>query len=153
MKQRNNSISFLLCVVLLCFTACGKGNLKTFKAYDFKVDTGDSVRVELENTDGYNITSDIPFEISVDEKVQSQGIFIESSQFEEYEEVVNTDPTAKLIDSGTKDGNKYIFWSYADSEYNIVVLIGNSNTGVLLGNTVSEKSAKECFERLVFSVK
>ncbi len=32
------------------------------------------------------------------------------------------------------------------------ILIGNSDTGVLLGNNVSEESARECFNRLKISV-
>ena len=44
-------------------------------------------------------------------------------------------------------------WNYNDSEYNYVIMIEGTNTGVLLGNNVSEKSAKECFNRIEISIK
>ena len=43
-------------------------------------------------------------------------------------------------------------WNYNNSEYNYAILIKNSQTGVLLGNTVSEESAKEVFNRLQISL-
>lgn len=71
---------------------------------------------------------------------------------EQYAAVVQSDENAKLLDSGTKDGNEYIFWSFNDREFNYAILIKDSNTGVILGNNVSEESARECFERLTFTV-
>ena len=58
-----------------------------------------------------------------------------------------------MLDSGTKDGIEYIFWSYQDAEYDYAILIEESETGIILGNNVSEDSAKECFERLHFEIK
>ena len=45
------------------------------------------------------------------------------------------------------------FWSYQDAEYDYAILIEESETGIILGNNVSEDSAKECFERLHFEIK
>lgn len=151
------SISILLAVVclVLCFSGCGNINnkdVKTHKAYTFTVDTRDKIRIELDTTDGYDLTSNLPFEISADSKILSQGTFIEADKYEQYVSIVNSDTNASLIDSGTKGSNKYIFWSYNNSEYDIAILIGDSHTGILLGNTTSEESARECFERLTISV-
>lgn len=136
--------------VVVCLTGCAKS--ETHKAYTFDVETGDKIQVELDTSGGYDLTSEVPFEISLKGDVLSQGMFIEAAQYEEYAAVVAEDANAALIDSGTTDSYEYIFWSYNDSEYDIAVLIKDSNTGVLLGNIVSEESAKECFERLTFSV-
>ena len=146
------TISVMLAVLCLisCFAGCS--NVKTSKSFTFNVETGDKISIELDTTDGYDLSSNVPFEVSSDRKTLSQGIFIEASQYEEYVSVVNSDENATVIDSGTKDFNKYIFWSYDGSEYNVAVSIGNSNTGIILGNAVSEESAKECFDRLTFSV-
>lgn len=147
------SISALLLLLCLIFTFSGcNGEAKTHKTYTFSVDTGDKVRIELDTTGGYDITSELPFEISQDGSTLSQGIFIEAEQYASYKEAVSADDSAKVIDEGTKDSNKYVFWSYNDSEFNIVILIGDSNTGILLGNAVSEESAKECFDRLTISL-
>lgn len=150
------SISVLLTLCLIfALSGCGStqdSGAKTHKAYTFSVDTGDKIRVELETTDGYDFTSDLPFEISKNGSAISQGTFIKAEQFESYAEAVNTDANAKVIEKATKDSNQYIFWSYNDSEFNIVVLISKSNTGILLGNAISEDSARECFERLTISL-
>lgn len=146
------SISALLLLLCLIFTLSGCGEAKTHKSYTFSVDTGDKVQIELDTTGGYDITSELPFEISKDGSTLSQGIFIEAEQYASYTEAISTDDSAKVIEEGTKDSNKYVFWSYNDSEFNIVILIGDSNTGILLGNAVSEESAKECFDRLTISL-
>lgn len=151
--------SILVLLLTLClifaFSGCGStqdGGAKTHKAFTFSVDTGDKIRVELDTTGGYDLTSDLPFEISQNGSAISQGIFIEAEQFESYAEAVNTDANAKVIENATKDSNQYIFWSYNDSEFNIVVLISDSNTGILLGNAISEDSARECFKRLTINL-
>lgn len=148
------SILLLAFCLLFVMSGCGisGGTAKTHKAYTFSVDTGDKVRIELDTTGGYDLTSDLPFEISQNGTTLSQGIFIEADKFEDYSEVANTDAQAKVIESSTKDENQYVFWAYNDSEFNIAILIGDSNTGILLGNLTSEESARECFNRLTISL-
>lgn len=70
--------------------------------------------------------------------------------YNQYKELASSDEDdkVKLLDSGSKDGNEYVFWSYDDSEYNYAILIEGSSTGLILGNQVSEESAKESFNRL-----
>lgn len=134
-------------VLLLSLAGCNSS-----KAFTYSVETGDSVKVSLDTSDKYDMTSDLPFAISCDGETFSQGLFITAENYSQYVEVVNTDETAALLDSGSKDGNQYIFWSYNDSEYNYAILIGDSNTGMILANNVSEESARECFNRLTVSV-
>lgn len=141
----------LSAVLMICLlTACS--NTKSSKAYTFTVDNGDKVKVALNTEDNYDLSSDVPFTISCDGKTLSQGSFILAEAYQQYVSVVNTDKNAKLIDSGTKDGNEYVFWSYNDSEFNYAVLIKGSNTGVVIGNPVSEESAKECFDRMTITL-
>lgn len=133
--------------VLLGLTGCNFAR-KSSVTYTYKVDTGDNIRVTLNTTDKYDLTSELPFTISKDGEKLTQGAFANAETFDQYSEAVKTDEKARLIDSGEKNGNKYIFWCYNDTEYNYVVLIGDSKTSIILGNPVSEQSAKECFERL-----
>ena len=142
-------ISMLLSGMFLLLSLAG---CNSSKAYTYSVETGDSVKVSLDTSDKYDITSDLPFAISCDGTILSQGIFITSDNYSEYVDVVNADSNATLIDSGSKDGNKYIFWSYNNAEYNYAILIGDSNTGVILANNVSEEAAKECFGRITISI-
>jgi len=146
------NISALLIVLCLIFALSSCGDAKTHKSFTFTVDTGDKISIELITTGGYDISSNLPFEISQNDTTLSQGIFIEAKQYESYVEAVNSDDSAKVIETSTKDSNQYVFWSYNDSEFNIVILVSDSNTGILLGNVVSEESARECFNRLTISL-
>lgn len=143
------ALALSVVLVLCLFTAC---NTTSSKAYTFTVDNGDKIKIELNTTDNYDLSSDVPFTISCDGKTLSQGSFVLAESYQQYVSVVNTDEKAEMIDSGTKDGNEYIFWCYNGSEYNYAILIKGSNTGIVLGNPVSEESAKECFSRLTFTV-
>ena len=142
---------FTILSIMILFVGCG--NAKTSKTYTFNVETGDSVKVKLDTSDKYNITSEVPFEISQDGDVKSQGTFIFGEAYEQYKDVVDTDENAELLDSGNKDGNEYVLWSYNDSEYNYAILVEGSSTGLILANDVSEESAKECFNRLTIEYK
>lgn len=128
-------------------------DFKTTRSYTYEVDTGDKVKVTLDTSDGYKLSKDVPFEISKDGEVQTTGSFLKENGFDLYKAAVGLEEDAEIIDSGEKDGHEYIFVNVGDSEFNYVIKLGNSETGVLLGNKVSEDSAKECFERLVFEVK
>lgn len=147
------TVVLILVCIMICFTGClNKDSSKTHKSYTFSVDTGDKVNIKFDITNGYDINSKVPFEIYLDENLLSQGAFIKADEYEKYLSIVKSDVNSKLIDSGEKDSNKYIFWSYEESEYNFAVLIDNSNTGILLGNVTSEESAKECFRRLTITI-
>ena len=136
--------------LLMCFfTAC---STSSSKAYTFTVDNGDKIKIKLDTADDYDLSSDVPFTISCDGNTLSQGSFVLAESYQQYVGVVNIDEKAEMIDSGTKDGNEYIFWCYNGSEYNYAILIKGSNTGIVLGNPVSEESAKECFNRLTITV-
>ena len=140
----------LTVVLLVClFVGCSTNSSKT---YTFTVDNGDKIKISLNTTDNYDISSDVPFTISCDGKTLGQGSFVLAESYQQFISVVNTDENAKLIDSGIEDGNEYIFWCYNGSEYNYAVLIKESNTGIVIGNLISEESAKECFNRLTIAV-
>lgn len=151
MKKNLKSISCLLIVVMLFITGCG--NSKTTVSYTYKVETGDNITISLTTNDGYELTSDIPFVISKDKQELSQGTFISAEYYTTYVDSVKNDENAEIIDEGTKSGYNYVMWNYNDSEFDYVVMINGTNTGILIGNNVSEESAKECFDRLEIKVK
>lgn len=138
------SVIFILTLIL---TGC-----TTSKSFIYKVQTGDSVEVKLDTSNGYNLSSDLPFTISKDNTKLSQGTFITMDGYNQYIELVNNDSNSKIIDSGNKNGITYTFYTYNNSEFNYVIKINNSNTGILLGNPNSQKEAEEIFEKLTFSL-
>lgn len=134
-------------IMLLTLTGCTKN-----KSYTFKVETGDKIKVELNTTDGYDLSSDLPFTISKDGNKLSQGTFIHGSSYDEYVKVAKTNSLSKIIDQGSKNDIEYVFYSYNNSEYNYIIKVKNSNTGILLGNPNSQEEAEKCFELLTFSL-
>lgn len=149
----NKIRKLVACIVsLACVAALAAGcTTSSSMSYTFSVDNGDAVKITLDTSDKYKMTSDVPFTISQDGKELSQGTFIQGEAYEQYANVVQTDEKAVLLDSGTKDGNDYVFWCYDGKEYNYVIKIAGSNTGMILGNPVSEETAKECFNRLTIT--
>lgn len=143
-------VAFTLCLAIISvmFAGCGTSSSK---AYTFTVNNGDKIKIEVNTSDDYDISSEVPFTISCNGDALSQGSFILGEAYEQYVAVVETDDNAELLDSGTKDGNEYIFWCYNGSEYNYAILIKDSSTGIVLGNPISQESAQECFNRLTIS--
>ena len=137
-----------MCMLAFVLTGC-----RSFKSYTYDVDTGDQIELRLDTTGGYDISSDLPFTISKDGETLSQGSFIIGEGYDYYAEAIESDSGAKVIEEKTYNGLQYIFYSYNDTEYNYVVKIVGSDTAVLIGNTVSEKSARECFDRLTIRKK
>lgn len=140
-------VSFVL--LMSMFAGC---NVNSSKSFTFNVETGDSIKLKLDTTDDYDISSELPFVISCGDEVLSQGTFILAETYDEYVATASDAEKAKKLDSGKKDGNDYFFWCYNDTEWNYVIKINGSNTGIVLGNNVSEESAKECFTRLTITV-
>ena len=138
---------FMICIGIMIM-AIGCGNATTNKAYTYSVATGDSVKIRLDTSDNYDISSDLPFQITKAGEVLSEGTFIQGEMYSQYVESVQGDEKAKVIDSGNVGENEFLFWEYNNSEYNYAILVGDSKTGILLGNIVSEESAKEVFKRL-----
>ncbi|MFV0342044.1 MAG: hypothetical protein ACK5JH_04020 [Anaerocolumna sp.] len=135
---------------MLFITGCG--NVKKTVSYIYKVETGDNIKISLTTNDGYELTSDVPFVISKDKNELSQGIFISADYYTAYIDSVKNDEKAEIIDEGTKSDCSYVMWNYDGSEFNYVVMINGTNTGILIGNSISEESAKECFDRLEIKV-
>ena len=47
---------------------------------------------------------------------------------------------------------EYFFYNYNNMEYNYVVKIKNSNTGIIIANPNSQEEAQKCFKLLSFSL-
>lgn len=147
-KQYRCFCTVLLCI--LCLTGCG--NVHTSITYTFSVSTGDSVDIKFDTTGDYQITSDLPFEISQDGTLLTSGSFISADGYQMYVDVVNADDDAEIIENSSTDTLEYIMWNYRNSEFNYAILIKNSGTGILLGNQTSEESAREVFHRMEISL-
>ncbi len=142
--------ALLLSLIIFVFAAAGC-EAHTSKAFTFSVENGDNIKLDLDTTGGYNISSKLPFAISYKDEEISHGTFIFGEVYSEYVNAAETDEKATILDSGTKDGNEYVFWNYDNKEFNYVIYVHGSNTALLIGNNVSEESARECFNRLTIT--
>ncbi len=142
-------LSLIILGILSLFIITG---CSTYKAYTYNVETGDSVKVKLITSDNYDISSEIPFSITQNDDVKCSGTFITLDDYNQYLNVVNNDPSSSIIENNSKDNLKYLFYNYNNSEWNYIIKINNSNTGLLLGSNVSIDSARDCFDRLEFII-
>ena len=145
MKKILSSLVLVMAMVLT-LTGC-----TTSKSFTWDVNTGDKIKIKVDTSGGYDITSDLPFTISKDDETLSQGTFITIDGYNQYMNAVDNDSTANVIDSGTKNGITYTFYSVNNSEFNYLIKIDGSNTGILLGNPNSQSEAEEIFNRLTIS--
>lgn len=144
--KRFLSLFVVVVIALVTLTGCS-----TSKSYTWDVATGDTIKIKLDTTGGYNMTSDVPFTISKDDVTLTQGTFITIDGYNQYMDAINNDTTARVIDSGSKNNVTYTFYTVNNSEFNYLIKINDSNTGVLLGNGNSQKDAEDVFNRLFFS--
>lgn len=142
----------LFAVVLACLLLTGCNGVETSLTLKFDVDTGDAIQLKFNTTDGYSVSVDVPFVVSKAEETLMYGTFLHEEGFTYYLDAAKTDTDATVIEESSKNGNQYIFWSYNDEEYNYALFVGGTNTGVLLSSQVSEEVARECFDRMVFSI-
>lgn len=151
--MKKKIIGLLLCfTTVLCLTGC-----KKFKSYTFKVETGDKIKIKMETSDGYNLTSNLPIEFSKDSDVLSQGIFAKAETYDTYKNSLKFQYGVEILEEKETNNIEYLFYKYNNSianitEYNYIIKIKNSNTCFILGNKLSKEKAKEIFNRLTISV-
>ena len=80
----------------------------------------------------------------------SRGAIITADEYDAYLQAVQADPSATILDSGKGKGIRYTFYAYGDAEFDHLILISGSETGILLANPNSQEEAQACFERLTF---
>ena len=138
-------ILFYALIVVIVFILCGCGNTDTTI---YEVFTGDNVKITIDKSDGYNISSDNNFIISKKDQDVCFGKFITMIDYEARFKNINSGDV-KLLDSG--DSFKISYTMYFDDSYNYLIKIQNSNTGVLI-NSSSQDNLKGCFDHIKISL-
>lgn len=136
-------------VALLILTVFLMTGCSTYKAYTFDVETGDSVKVKLETSSGYDISLADNFNITKNGEIVSNGSF---EIIEDWDQAINDlkqHANTTAFDEGSKNGAEYFFAEYNSAFYHFVKI--SSKTAVALKNEISQESAKECFDLLTFT--
>lgn len=137
---------FYLFLIVFLLTGC-----TTTKSYTYVVNTGDNIKITIKTNNGYNINSKTPFELSKNNEIISYGYFISIDEYDKYFELGKENKKFELIDISSSENIDYIFYKYNTdvTEYNYVIKIKNSSTGIILANNISIDSAKDMFEHLI----
>lgn len=142
----------LLLAILMLSAMCGCADGKMTMSWTYKVETGENVNVKLLINDGYSISSEVPFSISQNGQALTHGTFIKGEFCEQYLEAAKTQEGATFLEEGTIGEHQYFAWSFNNSEWNYCIQLKGGNTGILLGNAISQDSAKEVFRRLEIAI-
>lgn len=115
-------------------------------AYTFNVETGDSIKVELDTSDSdYKLKADGSRFIVNEEDIDViTGIFLTADMYDQYESAISE--TGTILES---DG--YIFYEYAGesgTERNILLMVPDSETGIIIGSLADEETVRDIYGRL-----
>lgn len=140
-----------IAVIAVVVSAC---KFTTWSAITYEVSTGDNIKLQLDTTEGYSQDGKNPFTIKKDDKDVMQGTFVDMDTYNSYVDQVNGG-SIEILEQGVKDSNSFIFYVIENgtiTEYDFLVKVEGSNTGVLLGSTVSKDEARNCFSNITFTV-
>lgn len=148
-KTRILWIAIMAVMTVIMLSGC---SFHKFKSYTYDVETGDRIKIKMDTSKKYDLTSSLPIEFSKDDEVMSQGIFAKENAYDMYHNIVENDSSCEIIEEKSNKNGDYFFYSTGDGEYNYVIKIKDSKTCFILANNVSKSSAKEVFSRLTFKV-
>lgn len=152
MKKKIKSVIVGLLAGVMVLSGC---STNANKSVTYQVDNGDSVKITIDAKAGFDITMDVPFTVTKGDADILTGSFIYAEYYDTYREVIDADSKAVLLDEGSKDGNKYFFYSFegnAGTEYDYIILVQNSQTAIAMASLVGEKEASEAFNAMTIGL-
>lgn len=140
----------VLMAVLIC--AC---SFNSYMSYTFNVETGDSVNVKLDTSNGLSLTQNGSyFNVMKDGKEILLGMFLTEDNYNDYMSLEDSGDIT-VYEKGTDGNKKYMSYEcegVEGTEYDFIVWIDGSNTGVLMGGTTGKADVEEAFSALSFSI-
>lgn len=148
MKRLKKLIALVVVLVLgVAIAAC---SFESSKSYTFEVDTGDSVKVELDTSDGDDLESaENGFNIKDEEgNLIAYGIFVDELLFNQYAQAAYD--YGENYRESKLDGNLCVYWEPGE-EWDFMVWIEDSNTGIAVVCD-SPETARHLMDRLTFTI-
>lgn len=128
----------------------------TSMSYTYNVGTGDSVKVELDTSEGLVLENeDEGFSVTEDDETILQGIFIDEDTYDFYVEMMKNADGPENIEEDSANGLTWLYWEFdgqAGTESNYVAWIDGSDTGIIMGGLEGPRAAKKAFNSLTFTV-
>lgn len=146
MKKLKLSICIVITFILLC--GCAVSNMVVFE-----VNTGDALNVSMQPKSGYEITAVVDgFKIHcMDSDVSMDCSFLDKESFEKFEEMLQEYDHSK----GSIGELTFILYKFDfqdEVQNNVVMWIGNYNTGIFMEGTNSKEETLSILENLIVSV-
>ena len=132
------SITFLL-------TGC-----KSYKTVKFQVSNGENVNATLDTSDGYDISAEVPFYVTLNAKKICKGEFIVIDSYDQALIELKATDDVKIIDKGSRDDGDFIFYSYNDSTWGYILKLNHANTSIYLSSDDSKDNVSKCAKLLKF---
>lgn len=153
MKAQKRICLLLLAVLwAIIFTAC---STHSNMAFTFNVETGDSVKVSLDTSNGLQLTQDDgKFSVNKGDQKVLQGMFITKQTYDSYIEITDSSDVTVIEEGNGNNNNAYRFYECegnSGKEYDYIVWVSNSNTGVLIGSIEGKDEVKAAFDKLTIS--
>lgn len=136
---------FIFLAIFILLTGC-----KSSKMVKFNVSNGEVINVTLDTTNGYDISSEIPFYVIKDAKKMCQGEFIVIDSYDQALIELKSNSEVKILDKGARDDGDYIFYSYNDSSWGYIIKLKKSSTSIYLSSTESKDNVSKCASLLTF---
>lgn len=143
-------VAVVLCFASVCalLTSC-----QSETSLSLHVETGDNITVNLDTTNGYNMTykDNILLVKDKDGASMLEGSFINASTYEEYKSLLGKD---MVIDNGKKDTFEYILHKLSkdnDTSQQLIAKVKDTNTAIALTVYRPAKEAKELIKIISFT--
>lgn len=146
-------VLILVALSAIMFTACTTHSNMSFT---FNVETGDSIKVSLDTSKGLLLTQeDGKFYVKNGEQELLQGIFLTKENYDYYMNLKDSSAMDVIEEGKGNNNNDYLFYECEGDngkEYDFLVWVSNSNTGILMGSFIDQQSAKDAFNSITASV-
>lgn len=144
----------VLLITILSVTLLAACSTHSSKSYSFQVETGDTVKVTLDTSEGYSLSqSDGHFTVSLDDEAQLEGIFVTKDMYDQYMAAVAASD-ATIITEDEQGGNAFLFYELegqSGTETNFIVWLKDSDTGIVIGSLAGQEKARTAFDRLTLT--
>jgi len=147
--KRKSALLVSLILVAVLLAACSKT-----KSFTYSLDTGSSVTVKLDTTDGLDLKDEDGVFSVVDESGEAiiQGTFRTEDAFEEMRSLVEGSSDCNILEK-EEDSITYVVNGEAGLETNRVVKLTDAGVAVVMGSLSDSSVAADAYKKLTFTVK